>query len=142
MEKIVYKESMMYETTNVINTLFQNNCMQRVEKISNVIKDSLNEDNKKLLYSKFPIKSPSDVVMTFICEMVDLNFLNKFENLTIGKGSDMEKEYKLSLKIKDRIVLLLYSPIRGSAIRIEDNNYIITLSIIREICKLYNEKVV
>ena len=60
------------------------------------------------------------------------------------EGSDLEDEWVVSLKINNKIVLLLASPDRGSSIRIQDDNYTIkkdeVIDIIKQLCEIFNDK--
>jgi len=142
-KEIPFDEDMMVEASAIMNIC--RNLEKDTESIANTIKETLTDDVYNKLFSKYKdlIRNSFDIFNLFTTTIITEKDLQKmFSNVTIHKGSDMEDEYVVALEINNRIVLLLHSPERGSQIRIQDDNYTIKIdevvSIIRELCKIYN----
>lgn len=141
--EIMFYEDMMVTTSVIINILKNKD----YDELADVIKNTLNKDIYNNLFSRFEkyIKNSFDIVVTFVTEVWDKDDLNRMFKLTQKhEGSDLEDEWVVSLKINNKIVLLLASPDRGSSIRIQDDNYTIkkeeVFDIIRQLCEIFNEK--
>lgn len=141
--EIMFDEDMMYKTSAIINILKNKD----YDELADVIKSTLNKDVYKNLFSKFEkyIKNSFDIVVFFITEIWNKDDLNRMFKLTQKHdGADLEDEWVVSLKINNKIVLLLASPDRGSSIRIQDDNYTITkdevIDIMKQLCKIFNDK--
>jgi len=150
-KELEFDEDMMVKTSASINLIKSDD---EYAQIAKVIKMNL----KPSIYSKIEKKYNScnwrddfDVYNFFTTSFSFINNIafgtpayNGFNNIAEHPGSDSEKEYVVALEINSKVVLLLHSVVRGSIIRIQDDNYTITfaevLDIYRNICLVYNQQ--
>lgn len=145
-KELTFDEGMMTKTSAIIN-LISNPFEVNLKLVSQTIQDTLTEETFNKLFVMVPkrLRIGRHLFNFFVTMAPNQNDLKRiFPNVVIHKGTDDEKEYVAALEINNRIVLLLCSPQRGSQIRIQDDNYTITMKevvgIVKTLCEIYNEK--
>ena len=132
----------MYKTSAIINLISFKGTM--ISELASVIRNTLNERVFDQIFGRYldmVNRGPFDLINFFIT-MNPLNGIFDRE-VTTHDGADMEDEFVSAIEIDGRVVLLLYSPDRGSQIRIQDDNYTIkedeVINIVRVICQIINQ---
>jgi len=142
--KVINFDENMMSTTSAVISLIPITDNSFIGKTVHILKSTLSDRVYKKLFKWVP-RNPIDFLILFITSLLSEEDLQKISDKTvIHEGVDLEDEYVLTLKINDRVVLLLHSPERGSSIRIQDDNYTIkkeeVVDILKQLCELYNEK--
>jgi len=144
-KELEFNEDMMVQTSMILN-LVGNPYEKNINKLGALIKTTLDEDVFLNLFKGWAnFRDYKDVFLFFVTTIMDEKLMKKmFNNVVVHEGADLEDEYVSALEINGRIVLLLHSTERGSSLRIQDDNYSIkfeeVLSIVEELCKIYNQR--
>jgi hypothetical protein len=132
----------MIKCQNLLNLIPRNgNFNKQLIELSDVIKNTLNEKTFNKIFGDTHYEI-WDILIFFMTHPQKDDLLRMFNKVVIQEGADGEDEWVATLKIDDRIVLLLASSQRGGSIRIEGDDYL-TLSeikiILERLCHFYNE---
>jgi hypothetical protein len=109
-------DDMMRITTSIFNIC------KNLDQLGQIIKSTLNRLTFQLLFEDWNVEKMKDynIAITFITSVLTKEDVERmFNNWKIQPGADGEDEWAVPLRIKNRKVLFLCSPERGSTIRIE-----------------------